>query len=428
MECPYLFDINKKFKFGAWYPFLFRHCSSVNSSKMRQMNFLDRLIRKLDGTGRKWIPIFSLFIWFFSWSNANGEQPGRNEFVPLVSSLRIAAPLKFCNEQVPIKHQEIRERLEKELLLSLWDRAQVILWLKRSRRYLPYIEKMLKENRMPGDLKYVSIAESALRPHAGSRKGAIGFWQFMVGTGREYGLVINTRIDERRNLFASTRAAIQYFKELHKKFGSWTLAVASFNMGEEGLEAEILEQDTRNYYRLYLPLETQRFLFRIVSIKLIFSNPEKYGFKLTDKDYYPPLTFDKVKINCSQETPIRIIAQVARTHFKVIKDLNPEIRGHYLSAGNHTVLIPKDASAGFKARYQRYTKKFFSAQKEHIYIVKKGDNLSLIANRFDIPLPALLIWNRLDLTRPIHPGDRLIIYRKNLKSSDINGDEKRAKP
>jgi len=288
----------------------------------------------------------------------------------------------------------------------------VILWLKRSNRYLPYIEEMLKNNGMPEDLKYVAIAESALRPHAGSSKGAIGFWQFLIGTGRKYGLVINRDIDERRNFFAATKAAIRYFKELHSIFHSWTLAVAAYNMGEEGLRAEILEQETEDFYHLYLPLETQRYIFRIISVKLILSDPKKYGFHLTEKDYYPPLIFDRIHLNCPKDIPIRIIARAAKTHFKVIKELNPEIRGHYLTKGNHDMLIPEGASRGFHARFNEYVDKFLKASKERVYIVKKGDNLSLIAEKFGIPLAAILIWNQIDLNRPIHPGDSLIIYKE----------------
>ena len=304
--------------------------------------------------------------------------------------------------------------MEKELLLTLWDRSQVVLWLKRSRRYLPHIEKALKENGMPDDLKYVAIAESALRPHAGSRRGAMGFWQFMNQTGRKYGLRIDRYVDERRNIFASTRAATRYLKGLYGKFGAWTLAVAAFNMGEEGLTAEILEQDINDYYRLYLPLETQQFVFRILAVKLILSDPEKYGFRLGKKDYYPPLAFDKVQLTCFQETPIRIVALAAGTHFKMIKDLNPEIRGHHLPAGSHDILVPKGASAGFQARYERDVKEFLATRKERVYVVNKGDNLSSIAEKFGIPLQALLIWNHLDLNHPIHPGDRLIIYPKTI--------------
>lgn len=330
----------------------------------------------------------------------------------LISSLKNLDSMEFCGEFVPMEVPGVRERLEKELLLTIWDRPQVILWLKRSRRYFPQLEKMLQESKMPDDLKYVAIVESALRPHAGSGKGAVGFWQFMVDTGRKYGLVINGHIDERRNFLASTRAAIRYFNDLHKLLGTWTLAAAAFNMGEEGLQAEIMVQETRDYYRLYLSLETQRFIFRILSAKLIFADPVKFGFSLTDEDYYSALSYDQINIDCFQEIPIRIVAQAAETDFKVIKDLNPELRGHYLVAGNHNIFIPKGVSENFHTRYKRLVKDYLSKRKERVYIVKKGDNLSSIAAQFDIPLAALIIWNRLELNRMIHPGDRLVIYPK----------------
>ncbi|MBW2035566.1 MAG: lytic transglycosylase domain-containing protein [Deltaproteobacteria bacterium] len=182
------------------------------------------------------------------------------DLASMVSSVKNMDTLSFCGERVPLENRDVKERFEKELLLSIWDRPQVILWLKRSRRYLPYIERMLRENHMPEDLKYIAIAESVLRPHSGSRKGAVGFWQFLPDTGQKYGLIINKNIDERRNIFASTQAAIKYFKALYQSMGAWTLVAAAYNMGEEGLQAEIMVQHTRDYYRLYLPLETQRFI------------------------------------------------------------------------------------------------------------------------------------------------------------------------
>ena len=154
--------------------------------------------------------------------------------------------------------------------------------------------------------------------------------------------------------------------------GSWTLAVAAFNMGEEGLKAEILEQEIHDYYRLYLSLETQRFIFRILAVKMIFLEPEKYGFNLTEKDYYPPLVFDQIQVDCFQEIPIRIIARAAKTHFKVIKDLNPEIRGHHLSEGRHTILVPEGAAVGFENRFQKLVQKFLADKNGRIYIVKQG--------------------------------------------------------
>ncbi len=360
-----------------------------------------------------------VFLGLSYWSDAYGEDVEPAHFPSLISSLKIKSHLNFCGEPVPMEIPEVKERFEKELLLALWDRAQVILWLKRSRRYLPQIEKMLRENGLPDDLKYVAVVESALRPHAGSKRGAMGFWQFVRHTGRKYGLVINKYFDERRNLSASTRAAIRYLKELYKEFGSWTLSVAAYNMGEEGLMAEMLEQETDNYYALYLPLETQRFLFRVLSVKLIVSEPARYGFSLSEEDYYPPIPFDVVQVKCPRDVPIRIVAQAAKTHFKEIKDLNPQIRGHYLPAGNHEIHIPKGSSAGFQKRYQPAVERFLSARKQGIYIVKKGDNLSAIAKRFNVPIAALIIWNRIDTRHPIHPGDHLFIRPKDIKRKGV---------
>jgi hypothetical protein len=281
---------------------------------------------------------------------------------------------------------------------------------------------MLSENEMPDDLKYVAIAESALRPHVGSSKGAIGFWQFLESTGQKYGLRINAEIDERRNIFASTLAAINYFKDLYQMLGSWTLAAAAFNMGELGLQAEIVSQKTNDYYQLYLPLETQRYIFRIVSAKIILSDPQRFGFEFTEQDLYPPLVFDRIHLECFQDTPIHIVAQAANTQFKTIKDLNPEIRGHFLAAGMHSLLIPKGAADGFDTRFKELVQQWVAENRERVYVVKKGDNLTTIAERFNVPLPALLIWNRLDGKKAIHPGDRIVIY-PNQTGSDVNAPQ-----
>jgi hypothetical protein len=253
---------------------------------------------------------------------------------------------------------------------------------------------MLAENNMPADLKYIAIIESALRPHAGSRKGAIGFWQFMEATGRKYELVINSEKDERRNIFRSTAAAIRYFKDLYELLGSWTLSAAAYNMGEQGLQSEILAQKSDNYYRLYLPLETQRYIMRAIAAKIILTAPEAYGFQFTQADLYAPLQYDRIKLECFQEIPLALIARAAGTYFKMIKDLNPEIRGHYLAAGSHWLLIPPGAAEGFHARYKELVDQWLAENRERVYVVKPGDNLSNIARRFNVPLPALFIWNR----------------------------------
>lgn len=347
-------------------------------------------------------------------------QAGRAEGaaqIPL-SFLPPGTKLSFCGEAVPIHIEDVRERFEKEFLLLTEDRAQMVLWLKRSRRYLLPIEAMLKEKDMPTDLQYMAVIESSLLPHAGSSKGAMGFWQFMNTTGKNYDLVINEHIDERRNLAASTSAAIRYLSTLNTMFGSWSLAVAAYNMGEGALSYNITEQGVKDYYKLSLPLETQRFLFRIICVKLIFSNPAAFGFQLNEDEYYPPYECDSVTVKPEKNAPVRIIAEASGTYFKVIKDLNPEIRGYYLPPGHYNLLVPKDAGEDFHPRFDMLMDKFLAAQKERIYVVKKGDSLSAIAGKFKVPVSSITSWNRLEKNRPLRPGDRLTIFQTELETEE----------
>jgi hypothetical protein len=354
--------------------------------------------------------VIPFFLFFLAAPAAGARPAGPPVADDLAALVRVAPPLFFCGEPVPLQISEVRERLEREMLISLGNRPQVILWIKRSARYLPHIEKVLKENNMPDDLKYVAIAESALRIHARSVKGATGVWQFIEGTGLRYQLKITDERDERLSFFAATRAALDYFRELYALFGSWTLAAAAYNMGESGLRAEMLVQKVNDYYRLYLPLETQRYLFRILSAKLILSDPAGYGFHLTAEDLYAPEPFDPIEVACPQDIPIQLVAQAAKTDFKAIKDLNPEIRGHYLPAGTHRLLLPAGGADGFPERLAALFNQWLADRKAHVYDVEQGDSLSSIAERFNVPLQALLIWNRISAKKSIHPGDRLIVF------------------
>ncbi len=237
----------------------------------------------------------------------------------------------------------------------------------------------------------------------------------MPETARKYGLTVDGSFDERRNLFLSTPAALSYLETLYERFATWTMAVAAYNMGEEGLTAEVLEQNTRDYYRLYLPLETQRFIFRVIAVKQVIREPERYGYFLADDARYAPLAVTPVTIDCFEELPLRLIAEAAQTYFKVIKDLNPHIRGHYIQPGRHRINLPEGQWADFQERLDRIVQKHQRSKERRIYIVRKGDTLSQIAERFGVPLAALLIWNRIDLNRAIHPGDRLVIYARRME-------------
>lgn len=361
---------------------------------------------------------FSSFILFTAGAGADTHkslpQNGTSDGQALVNALKIEPPPSFCSETVPLNEAEVKERLEREFLYALDNKDQVILWLKRANRFFPHIEQVLQKNAVPDDLKYIAIAESALKPLATSNKGAVGHWQFIEGTGSRYGMKINSDIDERRDFYKSTEAAAAYLKNLYALFGSWTLAAAAYNMGEEGLKAEMLVQKVNNYYQLYLPQETQRYVFRILSAKIIMSNPRKYGFSLAKEDLYQPLQFDQLEITSNESVPISLVARAANTYFKVIKDLNPQLKKYYLPAGKHQILIPKGSAAGFDKRYENLLLQWQNEKKENVYIIKKGDKLSTIAARFGVPMKAIVIWNGITFNKKMVPGDKLFIFSSNF--------------
>ncbi len=334
------------------------------------------------------------------------------DFSALIAAARVKGPLDFCGEPVPLEEPDVRERMEREVLSTLADPHQVILWIKRSRQSLEPIEAVLKARNLPDDLKYIAIAESALRPHAGSPKGAMGYWQFIEPTGRKYGLQVDTARDERRNLQSSTGAAIAYLQELREMFGSWTLAVAAYNMGENGLRSDLAQQNTRDYYRLHLPLETQRYVFRILTAKLLLTQPERYGFRLLPEDIYPPVACESVVIESDREVPLILVAQAAQTVVKAVKDMNPEIRGYRLAPGRHTLLVPAGGAAGFQDRLAKLVREAAENRREIVYTVKEGDTLSGIAERHRVSLTDLRAWNRMDAKKSIQPGMRLIIQQR----------------
>lgn len=334
-----------------------------------------------------------------------------SRFPSLESAIRIKGPLTFCGENVPVNRPEIRERLEKELLLMLWDRAQVILWLKRTGRYFPYIERSLAKANMPDDLKYVAVIESALRPRVGSSRGARGVWQFIRSTGRNYGLTVNRYIDERRNFYMATKAAISYLDDLEEMFDSWTLACAAYNMGEKGLERRIEHQQVEDYYHLDLPTETERYVLRAVAAKLILSDPARYGFHLQPSDYYKVRPHDRVRLKHKYSAPIVIVAKAAGTYYKTIKDMNPQLLNDVIPGGEHVVFLPRGTAKGFAERYQPLIREYRKQYRGKTYTVRRGDTLTGIARKQRIPFWKLLKLNNLHNKSIIRPGQKLIIMK-----------------
>ncbi len=240
----------------------------------------------------------------------------------------IPKELTFAGEEVPLSYFDVRENLDRELQLNTYWHSQTLLLLKRASRFFPIIEPILKEKGIPDDFKYLAVAESALAQEVSPSK-AVGFWQIVEKTGKELGLEVNKDVDERYNVEKSTRAACDYLLKSYKKFGNWTMAAASYNFGSHGIDKQIDRQNNESYYNLVLGTETERYLYRILAFKVIFENPKKYGFVLTNSDLYPPLKFFDVVV----DTPITNIARFAEhfnTNYKMLKNFNPWLRQNYL--------------------------------------------------------------------------------------------------
>ncbi|RIW18474.1 lytic transglycosylase domain-containing protein [Algoriphagus lacus] len=250
--------------------------------------------------------------------------------------------LDFAGESVPLTAGDVMERLEREIYVNAYWESNMILLLKRSTKYLPEIERILKENGIPDDFKYLAIAESGLM-NVGSPAGARGFWQILETTGKEYGLEISEDVDERYHLEKATLTASKYFKKAHTKFGDWTAVAASYNMGQTGFAKRQEEQFHRNYYELYLNEETSRYLFRILAFKVIFENPGAFGYHLSEGDYYknPPLKSIRVDGDIKD---LPKWAKDQKSSFKNLKLYNPWLRDRNLKVRKgkvYEILLPE---------------------------------------------------------------------------------------
>ena len=250
--------------------------------------------------------------------------------------------MDFSGEQVPLDKWEVKERLEREVLVNYYLHGSQLYILKLAGRYMPIIEQRLKANGVPDDFKYVCVAESSLQQNALSGVGAASFWQFMKDTGPTYGLEINDEVDERFNAEKATDAACKYFIQAHEKFGTWTAAAAAYNCGQGGYAKQVEFQGASNYYDLIFPDETNRYVFRILALKYLMSNPKKMGNILEQSEEYKPLKSRTVEVDKTIEN-LADWAKSNNTSYKMLKIYNPWLRAHKLTvkAGKkYQVLLP----------------------------------------------------------------------------------------
>ncbi|MBN2612541.1 MAG: lytic transglycosylase domain-containing protein [Bacteroidales bacterium] len=267
-----------------------------------------------------------------------------------VSAVKIPDRIEFAGEEVPLDNFDTRESLDRELLVNTYFHSQTFLLIKKSTRFFPIIEPILKKNGIPDDFKYLSVIESNLDNSVSPRQ-AVGFWQLLEGTAKDYGLEVNKEVDERYHLEKSTDAACKYLLDSYIKYNNWTMTAASYNAGRNGMDRQLERQNGNNYYDLLLNEETARYIFRILSIKMIISDPEKYGFHLEKENYYPEIPTYEVKVDTAISDFNRF-ADNYGINYKMLKYFNPWLRETYLtnkSGKTYIIKIPEPGSRSYRS-------------------------------------------------------------------------------
>lgn len=392
---------------------------------------------------------FLLKIFSYSKCMTTEDMPFNQRFK--VYSVPLPDTMSFGGEGVPMNHLGVREGLEQELLVNTYWQSQSVLMLKRSSRYLPVIEKILKKYSVPDDFKYLAMAESGFS-YKISPAGAAGFWQLMKSTAMAYHLQVNKEVDERYNLEKSTEAACRYFNDAYQVFHNWTLVAASYNMGIGGLTKEIDREGESAYYNLSLNLETSRYIYRILALKLLTTHPEWYGYYLNKQDYYQPIPSYTVNV----DSTIGSLADFCKAYginFHTLKFFNPWLMAGRLSNPDqteYTLTLPKTnvpfSELGEDIVYNDSTGNGMQAgaggasltaaiidtarvpscstRKEPggvtapdtvqpkiiVHIVQPGETIECLADKFRVSVDEIRAWNSISDTLIVKPGDELMMF------------------
>jgi membrane-bound lytic murein transglycosylase D len=299
------------------------------------------------------VVLFFLVIGIQGFTDSSKEN-GACQNLYAVNAVKIPQELYFAGEKVPLDNFDTRESLDRELLINTYFHSQTFLLIKRSARFFPLIEPILSNYGIPDDFKYLSVIESGLENSVSPRQ-AVGFWQLVEGTARDYGLEVNDEVDERYHIEKSTEVACKYFLESYQKYNNWTLTAASYNAGRNGIDRQIGRQNGVNYYDLLLNEETARYIFRALTIKMIITDPEKYGFHLDDEDYYPAIPTYEVKVD-SSVSDFNMLAGKFGINYKILKYFNPWLRETHLSNRHKKEYILKIPMEGYRS-YALLTRK-----------------------------------------------------------------------
>jgi len=262
--------------------------------------------------------------------------------------------LVLCDKKIPLFRDDIRERFEREFFQFLENKGLLTIIIKRYFKYSNMINEETQKMGLPSDLVYLVITESYLNPRSSSKANAAGMWQFMKETGKREGLYINDNIDERYNMKKATKSALAHLKRLHGTFGDWLIAIAAYNAGAGRLREAMENQGTRDFFELYLPEETERYIFRILSLKEIVLNKERYGLNLSGKDLYKPILIREVLLETDREIHTSILAKCMDVPYKIFRDYNLQIRKYRLPKGVYSINVPYEKQETFLKKLKDY--------------------------------------------------------------------------
>ncbi len=288
--------------------------------------------------------VAAFFIATTAYSGGSEQDPvttgNRDTFT--VYGVQIPEQVSFAREPVPLDMFDVKESLDRELLSNTYFHSQTIRLIKLANRYFPEIEPVLRRNLVPDDFKYLVVAESGFTQAVSPAK-AVGFWQLLKGTAQEYGLEVGQEVDERYHVGKSTEAACKYLVASYKKYGNWSMTAASYNAGRRGMDRQIQRQSKENYYDLLLNEETARYLYRVVAFKLIFENPEAYGFLIPENELYPEIPSHTVTVDSTVSDFVNFAAE-HDTNYKIFKFMNPWLRDTRLTVSgekSYEIVIPE---------------------------------------------------------------------------------------
>ena len=287
-------------------------------------------------------------------------------------------------------------------------RRNFAIWLSRSGRYLPMIHEKLRAAGLPEDLVYLAMIESGFNERAYSRARAVGIWQFIRSTGRNYGLTINSYVDERRNPIKSSQAAVSYLSDLYNEFGSWYLAVAAYNAGEGKIRRAIKKYKTTDFWEIaqgrYLKLETKRYVPKLIAAIIIAKEPEKYGFDTIA--YAPPLAYDEVEV--PRWTSIKAVAMACDMKPEDLKKYNSELRKEFTppDRASYPFKVPQGKKAEVEEKLPRVQAIVTTGFKTHK--LRKGETLSSICRKYGLTKTVVLKSNNLG-SAGLKAGQRLRI-------------------